>query len=63
MPPGALLNEVEQLRQVCLRLDQLCDLYPLVSDQLAVICGHIRNSAALLEVMLTIKFRTQLDGH
>jgi hypothetical protein len=55
MPLQALLNEVEQLRQVCLRLDRLGNQNPPLTNQLAAICGHIRSSATLLEVLVTIK--------
>lgn len=63
MPLRALLNEVEQLRQVCLRLDRLGDQHPLLTAQLSVICGHLRSSATLLEVLVTIKLETPSDGH
>lgn len=63
MSVTAFLNEVEQLRDVCLRLDGLGNEHPRVADQLCVICGNIRSSAALLEVLVTIKFGNPLDGN
>lgn len=59
----AFLNEVEQLRDVCLRLDDLGNEHPPVADQVCIICGNIRSSAALLEVLVTIKFGNSLDGN
>jgi len=59
----AFLNEVEELREVCLRLDQLGVQHPPVTSQLSVISGTIRNSATLLEVLVTIKFGNPPDGN
>lgn len=55
MLAGALLNEVEELRKICIRLDGMGEQHPLITDQLLVICGHIRASASLLEVLVTLK--------
>ena len=62
MPIKAFLNEVEHLKEVCVRLDQLGEQHPPVADQLPIICGNIRNSATLLEVLVTIKLGNLLDG-
>jgi hypothetical protein len=62
VPIKAFLDEVERLRDVCLRLDSLGEEHPPMADQLSLISGNIRNSATLLEVVVTIKFRNPLDG-
>jgi len=62
VPIRAFLNEVEQLREVCLRLDQLGEHHPPVAGQLPVICGNIRNSAMLLELLVMIKLGNPRDG-
>jgi len=58
MHPNAILHEVQQLYNVSDRLDSLADQHPLVSDALISISGSVRNTATLLEVLVSIKLAT-----
>jgi len=55
MHPNAILHEVQQLYNVSDRLDSLAEHHPLVSEQLITISGSVRNTATLLEVLVTMK--------
>jgi hypothetical protein len=55
MHPSAILHEVQQLYNVSDRLDSLAEKHPLVSEQLITISGSVRNTATLLEVLVTMK--------
>lgn len=64
-PPGKLGNmqshafqfEIEQLRNVSLRLDSLADDHPIVEKELISISGNIRSNAVLLEVLLATRIK------
>ena len=49
--------EAKQLHNVGDRLDLLADVLPLVSEALLAISGNIRQTAALLEVLVVTKMR------
>ncbi|MGD0417099.1 MAG: hypothetical protein ABSA80_17205 [Terriglobales bacterium] len=55
MHPSAILHEVQQLYDVSDRLDLLAGQHPLVSEALITISGSVRNTATLLEVLVTMK--------
>ena len=55
MHSNAILHEVQQLHSVSDRLDSLAEQHPLVSEALITISGSIRNTATLLEVLVTVK--------
>jgi hypothetical protein len=55
MPSIAILREVQQLYNVSDRLDSLAEEHPLVSEALVTISGSVRNTAALLEVLVATK--------
>jgi hypothetical protein len=55
MHPNAILHEVQQLYSVGDRLDSLAELHPLVAEALLTISGSVRNTATLLEVLVTTK--------
>ena len=55
MHPNAILHEVQQLYNVSDRLDSLAEQHPLVSEQLITISGSVRNTATLLELLVTMK--------
>jgi len=55
MHPNAILHEVQQLYNVSDRLDSLAEQHPLVSQQLITISGSVRNTATLLELLVTMK--------
>jgi hypothetical protein len=55
MHPNAILREVQQLYNVSHRLESLAEQHPVVSDALITISGSIRNTAALLEVLIAMK--------
>jgi hypothetical protein len=55
MPFEAILREVEQLRKVGTRLEELADQHPPVSAALIAIAGTVRNAATLLDVLVATK--------
>ena len=58
MPSKALLHEAQQLKEVSGRLELLADEHPTVTNAILTICGTIRSTAAILEVLVA----TKLDG-
>ena len=64
MPSNAILQEAQRLHGVSHRLDSLAEQHPLVSDAMLVISGSVRNTAALLEVLVATKISlpTGLDS-
>jgi len=58
MHPNAILHEVQQLYNVCDRLDSLAEQHPLMSEALISISQSVRNTATLLEVVVAMKFPT-----
>jgi hypothetical protein len=55
MPFEAILDEVDQLRNVSTRLEGLADLHPPVSDALITIAGNVRSTATVLAVVVATK--------
>jgi len=55
MPSNAILHEAQQLHSVSDRLDLLADEHPLLSEALITIAGSVRQTAALLEVLVATK--------
>lgn len=55
MPSKALLHEAQQLHDISQRLELLADQHPNIAVSLLSICGTIRGSAAILEVLVTTK--------
>jgi hypothetical protein len=55
MYKNSILAEVEKLYSVSDRLDVLAEEHPLVSEALVSISGNVRNTAALLEVLVAMK--------
>jgi hypothetical protein len=55
MPSTAILQEVQRLYSVSVRLDSLAETHPLASEALLVIAGSVRNTATLLEVVVAMK--------
>jgi hypothetical protein len=64
MPSNAILQEAQRLHGVSGRLDSLAEQHPSVSEALLVISGSVRNTATLLEVLVTTKLppHTGLDS-
>ena len=58
MPSKALLHEAQQLKELSGRLELLAEEHPTVTDAILKICGTIRSTAAILEVLVA----TKLDG-
>jgi len=58
VPSKALLYEAQQLKDVSGRLELLADEHPTVTDAILTICGTIRSTATILEVLVA----TKLDG-
>ncbi|HET9304616.1 MAG TPA: hypothetical protein VFO46_01185 [Candidatus Sulfotelmatobacter sp.] len=57
MPSKALLHEAQQLKDVGGRLELVADEHPTVTDAILTICGTIRSTATILEVLVA----TRLD--
>ncbi len=55
MYKNSILDEVQKLYSVSDRLDALAEEHPLVSEALVAISGNVRNTAALLEVLVAMK--------
>jgi len=53
MQSQALLHEVVQLKNVSERLNLLADQLPHVTSALLAIAGNVRNSAVVLEVLVS----------
>ena len=62
MPFEAILEEVDQLRNVSTRLKGLAEHHPPVSDELIKIAGNVRSTATLLAVVVATKLHGR-DGH
>ena len=58
MPSKALLHEAQQLKEVSGRLELLAEEHPNVTHAILTICGTIRSTATILEVLVA----TKLDG-
>lgn len=54
-PFEAVLQEVAELKKLSDRLTSLADQHPAIDDALISISGNIRNTAALLEVLVHIR--------
>ena len=52
---SAILYEVQQLYDVSDRLDSLSEQHPQVSEALIGISGSVRNTATLLEVLVSTR--------
>lgn len=55
MPFQAVLREIAQLRNVGTRLETLAEQHPFLSEALTTVAGSVRNTAALLEVLVAIR--------
>jgi len=55
MPANTILLEVQKLNDVSDRLRSLAGQHPVVSERLLVISSHVRNSAPILEELVTMK--------
>lgn len=51
----AILDEVDQLHNVSTRLEGLAEKHPPVSQALTMIAGSVRNTAAILAVLVATK--------
>jgi hypothetical protein len=61
MPENTLLFEVQKLKDVSARLDYFAEQHPVVSEKLLAISTHVRNSAVLLEVLVTSRMSTTIE--
>lgn len=55
MPAKAILQEARRLRTVSHNLHELAERYAPLTEALAILSGSVRNSAALLEVLVALK--------
>ncbi len=51
----AILYEVEQLHTISSRLEKLADQHPLVAEALLTIAGSVRDTAAILAVLVAVR--------
>ena len=55
MPSKALLHEAQQLKDVSERLELIADQHPHITGALLSLCGTIRSTASILEVLVATK--------
>lgn len=55
MPATTILLEAQQLKNVSQRLETAAEEHPTVTEALLTICGTIRSTATLLEVLVATK--------
>lgn len=55
MPTNAILHEAQQLKNVSQRLETAAEEHPSVTEALLTICGTIRSTATLIEVLVATK--------
>jgi len=60
MRSNAILHEAEQLKSVCQRLESVAEHYPPVTDAVLTVCGTLRSTATLLEVLVATKLNGSL---
>jgi hypothetical protein len=58
----AILDEVDQLRNVSTRLEGLAEHHPPASEAILRIAGNVRSTATLLAVVVATKLHGR-DGH
>ena len=61
MSATKILNEAQNLSGVSDRLDSLAEQNPIVSEALLIIAGNLRDSAVLLELLVTTRI-SQTSG-
>ena len=61
MPYQPILDEVEHLNGVSVRLEALADQHPRATEQLLTIAGNVRNVATLLAVLVATKLHGKDD--
>jgi hypothetical protein len=59
MPSNPILREAGNLRKVSESLNLLAKEHTQVAEALAVLSGAVRNSAALLEVLVTLRLDSE----
>jgi hypothetical protein len=55
MPTEQILQEARKLCKVSQSLDKLARLDPKLAEALSILSGSVRNSATLLEVLVTLR--------
>ena len=55
MSSKAILREADELKSVSERLESLADQHSHVTEALLTICGTIRSTATILEVLVATK--------
>jgi hypothetical protein len=58
----AILNEVDELHSVSVRLEGLADEHLPMAEALLVVAANVRGSATVLAVLVATKVHT-VDGH
>ena len=61
MPYQSILDEVEHLNGVSVRLEGLAEQHPRATQELLTIAGNVRSVATLLAVLVATKLHRQ-DG-
>ena len=54
----AILAEVDQLHSVGIRLEELADQHPPVSEALITIAGNVRSTATILAVLVATQLHS-----
>jgi len=62
MPYQPILDEVEHLNGVGVRLELLAEKHPSATTELLTIAGNVRGVATLLALLVRTKLHTK-DGH
>jgi len=55
MPANEILQEAKKLHKVSASLDLLAEQHAPIAEALTILAGSVRNSATLLEVLVTVK--------
>ena len=55
MPATQILQEARKLHQLSESLDTLAEQHAPLAEALTILAGTVRNSATLLEVLVTLK--------
>jgi hypothetical protein len=57
MPAHEILQEATKLHKVSDSLDVLAEQHEPISEELTILSGSVRNSATLLEILVTLRMR------
>jgi hypothetical protein len=61
MPAHEILLEAKKLHKVSDSLDELAMQHAPIEEALSILSGCVRNSASLLEVLVALKMRPEME--